>query len=229
MKPDLLKIVGRLRDHLGVDSDASVAEALKMKRSALYNHKVRGSIPYEHLSTYCGATGLSLDWLLYGRGKAGDTASEPERAAVITDGQCLEGKGYAYVPLVTGEIGAGGGLEADNTIDMRLAFRADWLRRKGDPAKMSLIRVRGDSMEPTLYSGDLVLVDHNKTHVEMSGGIYAIQYNHGISIKRLRLDYATRRVQIVSDNAAKYPVMDAAEKDVIVNGKVIWYGRELEP
>ena len=163
------------------------------------------------------AAGLRADpgWLLTGR--TIDSSSREE---------C--GEGYAYVPLVSGEISAGGGLVADTNIDSRLAFREDWLRRKGDPAKMSLIRVRGDSMEPTLYSGDLVLVDHNKTHVEMSGGIYAIQYDHGIAIKRLRLDYTTRRVQIVSDNAATYPALETDEKDVIINGKVIWFGRELE-
>ncbi|MDR0809247.1 MAG: S24 family peptidase [Gemmobacter sp.] len=47
-------------------------------------------------------------------------------------------------------------------------FRSDWLRREGiQPGKASLVRVRGDSMEPTLRDGAMVLVDPQIVRISM--------------------------------------------------------------
>jgi phage repressor protein C with HTH and peptisase S24 domain len=92
---------------------------------------------------------------------------------------------------------------------------------------MSLIRVSGDSMEPTLLSGDLVLVDHGRQHIDPQGGIYAISMDHEIMIKRIQILYYKKVLKIISDNN-KYEPFEAAADQVNINGKVIWYGRELE-
>jgi phage repressor protein C with HTH and peptisase S24 domain len=136
-------------------------------------------------------------------------------------------KEFVFIPQVTGEISAGGGLIADDTIEMRIAFRREWIEKKGDHHNMSLIRVSGDSMEPTLLSGDLVLIDHNRNFVDPQGGIYAISMDSIIMIKRLQVIYHQNRMKVISDNA-RYEAMDIDPGQVKVNGKVIWYGRELE-
>jgi phage repressor protein C with HTH and peptisase S24 domain len=56
---------------------------------------------------------------------------------------------------------------------------------------MSLIRVDGDSTEPTLLSGDLILVDHGRNYLDPHGGLYAISIDHSLMIKRVQL--STRR------------------------------------
>ncbi len=66
---------------------------------------------------------------------------------------------------------------------------------------MSLIRVSVDSMEPTLMSGDLVLVDHNRTTIDLQGGIYAISMDDTIMIKRLQIKYPLSTIRIISDNS----------------------------
>jgi phage repressor protein C with HTH and peptisase S24 domain len=81
---------------------------------------------------------------------------------------------FIFISQVSGHISAGGGLIPDNMVEMRIAFRRDWIQRKGSPENMSLIRVAGDSMEPTLHSGDIVLIDHSRDYVDPHGGIYAI-------------------------------------------------------
>ncbi len=49
---------------------------------------------------------------------------------------------------------------------------------------MSLIRVIGDSMEPTLGSGDIVLIDHSpRNYVDPHGGIDAIVVREEIMLK----------------------------------------------
>jgi phage repressor protein C with HTH and peptisase S24 domain len=134
---------------------------------------------------------------------------------------------FVFIPQVAGKISAGGGLAPDNTIEITVGFRKEWIARKGDPRQMSLIRVSGDSMEPTLYSGDLVLIDHNRKHVDPQGGIYAITVGEDIMLKRLHLFYPLEKVKIISDNT-RYEVIEASMDQITINGKVIWYARELE-
>ncbi len=62
-------------------------------------------------------------------------------------------------------------LTFDNTVEMQIAFRRDWIHQKGCPQKMSLIRVIGVSMKPTLESGGIVLIDHGRDYVDPHGGI----------------------------------------------------------
>ncbi len=92
---------------------------------------------------------------------------------------------------------------------------------------MSLIKVSGDSMEPTLLSGDLVLVDHSRTTIAPQGGIYAIAIDHEIMIKRVQFLLPQRKLKIISDNK-QYEPMETDSDQVRINGKVIWYGRDLE-
>ena len=65
---NISQIVERLKSECRFKTDKDAAEALGMSGTALYNHKLRGSIPYEALSTFCEKEGISLDWLLTGEG-----------------------------------------------------------------------------------------------------------------------------------------------------------------
>lgn len=212
MTKNITEIVNRIKERHRIKTDSEVASLLGMTRTALYNHKLRGSIPYEALSTYCEREGVSFDWLFTGEGPIAKE-KEPED--------------FVYIPMVSGKISAGGGLVPDNTIELKLSFRREWVKRHGDPSKMSLIRIQGDSMEPTLYSGDIVLVDHNRNFLDPQGGIYAITIDDSIMIKRLQVNYITKKVYILSDNP-KYKPLETTQDQIIVNGKVIWFAREIE-
>jgi phage repressor protein C with HTH and peptisase S24 domain len=177
---------------------------------------------YEYIIKIGNLSGVSLEWLLTGKGPM-----ERESFEIAANLAIYNDKEFVFIPQVTGEISAGGGLIADDTIEMRIAFRREWIEKKGDHHNMSLIRVSGDSMEPTLLSGDLVLIDHNRNFVDPQGGIYAISMDSIIMIKRLQVIYHQNRMKVISDNA-RYEAMDIDPGQVKVNGKVIWYGRELE-
>ncbi len=199
----------------------------------------------------CDVLGVKSEWLLFGRGamyedrwvlleerakelgedvytrlsgkKAGEAAEIPPNPPFPKGG--LE-EGYVFVPQVRGEISAGRGLTPDDTAELRLAFRKDWIERKGDPANMSLVRVSGDSMEPTLKSGDIVLVDHNRNYIDPQGGIYAVSIDDGIIIKRVQVLYPSGRFKVISDNS-RYEPFDAEPERLKVNGRVVWFGREI--
>jgi phage repressor protein C with HTH and peptisase S24 domain len=99
-------------------------------------------------------------------------------------------------------------------------------RKGGKPDNMSLIKVSGDSMEPTLLTGDLVLVDHGRNSIASQGGIYAIAINDEIMIKRVQPAFPDKLL-VISDNK-QYSSFEISKDKVRVNGKVIWYAREME-
>lgn len=234
MDKDIFQIVERVKNAGNFSSDGEVAAALGMTKTALSNHKARHSIPYDSLSTYCDRSGFSLDWVLTGKGpqrRAAATASDVRYSTKELGGMVSEPRqdflDYVFVPQVSGEISAGGGLIADNSIELKIAFRKEWIERRGDPRNMSLIRISGDSMEPTLQSGDLALVDHGRNYVDPQGGIYAISLDQTIMVKRLQVMHPSRRLKVISDNG-RYESIETDPEKLRINGKVIWFGREIE-
>ncbi len=109
-----------------------------------------------------------------------------------------------------------------------IAFQATWLRKRGiNPGAARALTVRGDSMEPTIRSGDILLVDTSKDRIE-DNGIYVVVSGGYVLVKRVhpRLDGS---LMLISDNAT-YPPEDvpAIEASVFrVAGRVMWFGRSI--
>lgn len=177
---------------------------------------------------------INGEWLISGHGEPFPGAREKYPEVCGKEEQVLEpsendiANGFVLIRQVNGSISAGGGLLPDNSVDIQCAFRREWIRKRGgSPDNMSLIKVSGDSMEPTLLSGDLVLVDHSRISVSVPGGIYAISIDHEIMIKRIQVLFHEGKLKIISDNR-QYEPMDIEAEKVRINGKVIWYAREVE-
>lgn len=121
---------------------------------------------------------------------------------------------------------AGPGRLADDAAKRRPgALSPALLRELGVRAEAgSMIRVDGDSMEPTLSDGDEILVDRDRREIRARGGIFVIRLDGALMVKRLRLTVGG--VEVISDNP-EYPlrVMGASEVEVI--GQVAWLGRAL--
>lgn len=212
----------RIGELLGIDKN-TVAAYLNMT----------GSLKGEVLEGLANQFNYNSDWLLKNWGEpfpgardkyedvCGPTGGDSKYIQEQQDGE------YVLIPQINGKISAGNGLAPDNTADIKVAFRREWIKRKGDPDKMSLIKVEGDSMDPTILSGDLVLVDHNRNYVAPQGGIYALSINHEIMIKRIHPLHSEGKLRIISDNRQYEPIEIEAEK-IKINGKVIWFAREID-
>ena len=111
----------------------------------------------------------------------------------------------------------------------RIAFDPCWLRRLGiqDGKALSIIRVRGDSMAPTLSDGDEILVDRGDGAGRLRDGIYVLRIEDALMVKRLALGPTSARVSIRSDNDAYPGWPDCALSAVDVVGRVVWVGRKL--
>jgi transcriptional regulator with XRE-family HTH domain len=88
-----------------------------------------------------------------------------------------------------------------------------------NPEAVKMLRVFGDSMEPTLKDGDWVLVDTSRNAVD-SDGMFLIRMTSGLAVKRIQNTIGSDIV-IKSDNS-KYDNITASASDVYVVGKVIY-------
>jgi hypothetical protein len=108
-------------------------------------------------------------------------------------------------------------------------FDERWLRGlSGSPAEdLSIIRVEGDSMAPTLNDGDDILVDRAGCNEALRDGIYVLRVDDSLLVKRLAIHPLGKSVTVQSDNPAYPDWPDCGLEDVHCIGRVIWAGRKI--
>lgn len=125
---------------------------------------------------------------------------------------------------------AGPGSTADDSAALPyFAFDERWLKAlTASPSeRLSVIRVEGDSMAPTLAAGDDILVDLADSTDRLRDGIYVLRTEDVLVVKRLALHPARRRVTVQSDNPAYPDWPDCDLKSISCIGRVIWAGRKI--
>ena len=122
---------------------------------------------------------------------------------------------------------AGPGSLVDDEFSGSMAFGPKWLKQMGsDPAKLSLISVDGDSMDPTLCNGDDIMVDHGAAEATLRDGIYVLRMDDVLLVKRLAVG-PSGKISIRSDNP-QYPDWDDVDVATVnIIGRVVWTGRRL--
>ena len=109
------------------------------------------------------------------------------------------------------------------------AFDERWLKAltASRPSKLSIVRVEGDSMAPTLNAGDEILVDLGDSAERLRDGIYVLRIDDAVVVKRLALNPTGRRVTVQSDNPAYPDWPDCSLDQINFIGRVIWAGRRI--
>jgi len=108
-------------------------------------------------------------------------------------------------------------------------FDEQWLKSltPSSPGNLSIVRVNGDSMSPTLNAGDDILVDLGDAVDRLRDGIYVLRIDDALVVKRLALNPLGRRVTIQSDNPAYADWPDCGLDKINCIGRVIWAGRKV--
>ena len=109
------------------------------------------------------------------------------------------------------------------------AFEERWLKSltPSDASRLSIVRVDGDSMAPTLSAGDDILVDLADSADRLRDGIYVLRIDDTVVVKRLALNPTGRLVTVQSDNPAYPDWPDCSIDQVNAIGRVIWSGRRI--
>ena len=91
--------------------------------------------------------------------------------------------------------------------------------------ELFVARGDGDSMQPTLLDGDIVLIDTSQKSINKQDRIWCVSYGELGMIKRVR-KLPDGGYHILSDNPSVLPIK-AYDDEMFVIGRVIWIGRRM--
>lgn len=134
------------------------------------------------------------------------------------------------VPRLDVDASAGyGAVVADERSVSQFGFDKDWLRNlcRAGSTELSVIRVQGDSMFPTLADGEDILVDGADGPSSLRDGIYVLRREDALMVKRVAVNPSSHLVDVASDNSA-YPTWRGCKLSSLnIIGRVIWAARRV--
>ena len=209
---DVVNIIEKLKDVLSKDGsrekvfDKDVADSLNITQANLATMKTRNKIPFANILDFCALKKISINWLLYGQ--------DPSSLIDSTDKYWIK-----YFPNIAVSAG-GGAYDADEgyeKLDIPDYF-ISILGGESNIKNIEAINVSGDSMEPTLNSGNIIYLDKSKKDISKDG-IYAFTNENGLFVKRIqkRID---GQIDIISDNK-EYPIQVTTKNNINIMGKVV--------
>jgi len=162
--------------------------------------------------------GADINWLITGEGNGSTTP------AVL--GKNLH---QVSIPRFAIQASAGGGsVVLSEEVEDYFTVSRDWLSRylpKG--AKAGIIEARGDSMEPTIADGDILILDFSiDSSVVNDGGVFVISVDGVLLVKRLQVT-VDGHILIRSDNdlyEQEKVTREFADESITVHAKVVWAG-----
>ncbi len=111
----------------------------------------------------------------------------------------------------------------------QLGFSKGWLEQlsRAKPEDLSIIKVEGDSMFPTLNDGDDIMVDRSSASRHVNDGIYVLRRDDTLMVKRITVNPSGGSYSVSSDNPAYASWAGCAPDDIDVLGRVVWAGRRI--
>lgn len=168
-----------------------------------------------HLRAIAGVLNVSVGWLL---GET-DDAAEP----------LPKGNGFVTIPEYDVRASAGGGFFIDDeTRKANWPFARHYIEELNlTPTGLVVIEVQGDSMEPTLRSGDRVMID-TKDRNPAQPGIFCLWDSDRTVVKRLEKIPASDPVtlRLKSDNTL-HDAYEVLAELVNIVGRVVWFARRM--
>jgi SOS-response transcriptional repressor LexA len=172
-----------------------------------YNsYRIHGTLPRADAAMKMAeALNTTLDYLVYGEGEISTI------------------KGKFFVPVLNQKLSAGRGQPLQDEPELCGYMEVPRnLRHYGE--KLAVLYVEGDSMEPTLRRGDLVLCNSCGYEGE---GLYAIQYDGDAYVKRVFKQ--SGNYVIKSDNPL-YPLREEpiGSENIAVVGRVLYIVKKCD-
>ena len=198
-------------------SDRGVAKHLKISHHRVSYCQKTHTVPWPELYKFSRDEGLTMEYLL-----TGEESVVKQEAPEKTEG----------IPIYANKLSAGAGqwIDSENIVS-KLGLDPDYVRRYvGPPESLIGSYAQGDSMEPTMRSNDLILVDTSKNHL-VSDGVYAIAINNVSVVKRLIMNFKEQQVIVRSDNPNYDDMVFEGEEwdqaNVNIIGQAVWVGKQL--
>ena len=176
------------------------------------------------------ALGVRTDWLLTGQGPMragrGDLVLRRERSVEPIE------PGNEFVPIRKVKIKPNAGItgyaiEVPEEDGRPVFYRADWIREKRyNPEKLVAMVVSGRSMEPSLYDGDLIVINLDDTEPR-EGEVYVLNLEGEIVVKRLRRERGQWIATSDNQDKRRYPDKPIDSEHAKIIGRVVYKQSEV--
>ncbi|WP_128581856.1 LexA family transcriptional regulator [Neisseria flavescens] len=220
---------------------SDIYNKIEMSASGFNRVWKEGAIPTaDYLVKIQEVTGCDLNWLLTGKGlpyldKASTESigafpvSNTSSGAVDTLGNPVDLREFVFIPRYSVEAAAGHGQAVNDEKPLFcMAFRRYWIEnyvtRQTD--KLSVIAVKGDSMEGILNHGDNILINHAET--EPRDGLYVLRIGNDLFVKRVQRIPGKLLVTSANPHYAPFEIdLSHTDDDIAIVGRVEWFGRTV--
>ncbi len=212
---DITAKIKELRSDLGF-SQEQFARALGVTKTKIQNIEAgKQRVDHELLMAMAVHFTIDLNELLGNDPK--NTVSATEKMAPSNNGD------FIPIPRLDVEASAGhGSLVQSEESTGSYAFNRKWLARRGlNPKDLAVISVAGDSMEPDLHDGDLILINR-ADQVLRDGRIFAVRYSDQLFVKGVQI-FPGKRIFLNSRNSNYAPIIidQDGTDDVEIIGRVV--------
>lgn len=224
MENTLSERMSTARNDLG-KSQKELAAILKISTKSWQDYELGKSIPGGKVFESLVRLGFNANWLLTGEGPmrvddGGHSHTLKSPATRKASGECSQIPQYNAEPAA----GHGAAFEGEQVV-CHMPFSNKWLKYMGlDPACLVIVAARGDSMQPTIKDGALLMLDTRKT--APTDGIYVLRLDGGLIVKRLQINPLDKSVTIKSDNGTYDPITAQGDQLDLLDfvGRVVWIG-----
>ncbi|MGU5657921.1 LexA family transcriptional regulator [Aeromonas veronii] len=231
------RFADRLEALIGDSSTNAFAKKCGLTESTLRNYLTGNSSPnLATMEKIAAGAECSLGWLASGIGpkELGEMWTW-HKALQKQDRNTSELDHLAKVPTFDVEAAAGAGawINAENIRDYWYVPRA-WLRlERLEHAELCIINTVGDSMTPYINHGDRLLVKTNIDREKALEGVFVINLDGHLRVKRLEFTLSPIGYRVISDNEMYPPeFVPAAEltQRLYVIGEVVRvFGQPAKP
>nr|WP_298794256.1 XRE family transcriptional regulator [uncultured Acetobacter sp.] len=196
-------LIARLRNAIQMGGGNKLVSARSgVPLGSLTNYLKGRQMPLSTAFRISQACGVPMDWLAGGGEIAEDKGNRSSLAVPLVARRITQAVNYniAYVDYYNVAASAGYGLCADDGVNPeKVAISLHFLKQDLglDPQHVIMLETSGDSMEPTLRSGDRLLVDTRRQHI--LDGVHVLVVNGGLLVKRLSSE-PSGKICIASDN-----------------------------
>lgn len=227
--------IAALRAERGIKQTA-LADAVEMTQQGIQSIEAGKVKRPKQLKEIAAALRTTEDWLLTG---IGPKDAFPIEGIEIGDAEGRPAGGILEIDVRAG-LGGGGTLDsrevrhdgdyADPVKPEAWRFPQRFMREelRASESQVVILETDGDSMEPTIGSGERIIV-HTGMRTPSPDGIFALRDTFG-NIVAKRLQVLRRgeppRVLIISDNKS-HPTEEVGIDDIHIVGRVLWCLKRL--
>lgn len=155
-----------------------------------------------------------------------ETSPRPELRVIIPEnmekGPPLRQEDYVSIPLTGSAIAAGQPIIQENNIEDYVLLH---IRAAGKRTNLVASRVDGDSMEPVLHSGDIIVIDRNDKTIARNK-MYAVFYEEGLTAKYLEQQEGWLILRPINPNSQVQIIRLDEQPDPVV-GRIIGSWKEF--